>query len=213
MAYRKYTREPEDKARFTREFDQFYTSFAKVYRIALRVFPVWQRWLRHVLPHISGPRVLEISFGTGSLFPDYAAQYETWGVDYNAAFVHQAHARLEENGIPVAIQQADVEKLPYRDDCFDCLINTMAFTAYPDGSKALREMRRVLKPGGKLLMVDIDYPQRPNLLGNMSTRIWMALGDLIRDMPALFTANGFDFSDQEIGGWGSVHLYIATKNI
>ena len=43
------------------------------------------------------------------------------------------------------------------------------------------------------------------------TRLWIAFGDRIREMDAIFKAGGFQYLDKEIGGWGSVHLYVATK--
>jgi len=65
---------------------------------------------------------------------------------------------------------------------------------------------------GKLIMVDVNYPANNNLLGTLVTRLWQAAGDIIRNMGELFEKHGFlEFSDQEIGGFGSVHLYIATK--
>ena len=60
-------------------------------------------------------------------------------------------------------------------------------------------------------MVDIDYPKDGNRFGMIMIRFWMALGDLIRDMDEHFRAFDFEYSDQEIGGFGSVHLYIAEK--
>jgi hypothetical protein len=44
-----------------------------------------------------------------------------------------------------------------------------------------------------------------------ATRFWASAGDIIRDMGALFEHVGFSFSDHEVGGFGSVHLYVATK--
>ena len=56
-----YVDEPEDGERFTQEFDQFYTAFAPFYDLTIKVLPFWRRWLDAVLPHLRGPRVLEIS--------------------------------------------------------------------------------------------------------------------------------------------------------
>ena len=89
----------------------------------------------------------------------------------------------------------------------------MAFSAYPDGMKAMSELHRVLKPGGKLILIDIEYPKNRNWLGMKATRAWMAMGDIIREMPPIFEQFGFDYTDEEIGGFGSVHLYVAHKAI
>ena len=87
----------------------------------------------------------------------------------------------------------------------DCVLNTMAFSGYPDGRKALRELLRVLKPAGRLVLIDINYPADGNRLGTWLTECWRYAGDLIRDMSGLFREFSLEHTDQEIGGWGSVH--------
>lgn len=206
-----YVPEPEDKTQFTEQFDRFYTSFSQVYDLAVKIMPFWKRWIKSTLPHIQGPRVLEVSFGTGYLLMQFVDQYETYGIDYNQRFVDMLQERLAERGKSADIRQGNVETLPYEDDYFDSIVNTMAFTAYPDGQKALGELHRVLKPGGKLVMVDVNFPLDGNRLGTLLTKGWIAGGDIVRDMGPLFDQFGFEYSDQEVGGFGSVHLYIAVK--
>ena len=207
----KYVEEPKDKEKFTAEFDTFYTSFANVYSFALKLFPFWKRWLKATLPHIRGPRVLEVSFGTGALLQEYASRFETYGIDYNEKFVHLLQEKLTEKGLSADIRQGDVQALPYDDAFFDTLVNTMAFSAYPDGVKAMAEMHRALKPGGRLVIVDIDYPRDRNWLGMQATKAWIAMGDIIRDMGPLFDQFNFTYNEEEIGGFGSVHLWVAEK--
>lgn len=207
-----YVREPEDGATFTERFDRFYTAIAVAYELAVKVLPFWKRWLRSTLPHVRGPRVLEVSFGTAYLLPELAARFETCGIDYNERMVARASKMLARRGIAAEVRQANVESLPYPDACFDSIVNTMAFTAYPDGRRALAEMQRVLKPGGTLVMVDVDYPRDRNRAGMWMTRFWIAAGDIVREMPPLFREGGFEVvEEREIGGLGSVHLYVARK--
>lgn len=206
-----YVSEPEDKNSFTEQFDRFYTSFAGIYEGAVRLFPFWKRWLKATLPHVQGPRVLEVSFGTGYLLMQYAAQYDVFGIDYNQRFVDRLQDKLAQARVSADIRQGNVEDMPYEDAYFDSIVNTMAFTAYPDAQKALSEMHRVLKPGGRIVMVDVDYPFDGNQLGTWITRGWIAGGDIVRDMAPLFAEFGFEYTDDEIGGFGSVHLYVARK--
>lgn len=206
-----YSPEPEDQAKFTGDFDKFYTTFARLYDIGVRIAPFWKRWLKTTLPHIEGPRVLEVSFGTGYLMCQYAARYETYGLEYNTKFVSLVRKNLMRLSLPADIRQGDVMAMPYADAYFNSIVNTMAFSAYPDGNLAMSEMHRVLKPGGKLLIVDVNYPRDRNRLGVLATRAWMAAGDIIRDMAPLFEQFGFSYYDEEIGGFGSVHLYVAEK--
>jgi ubiquinone/menaquinone biosynthesis C-methylase UbiE len=206
-----YSTEPTDKEKFTRANDRMYSFFAGVYDFVVKVLPVWKNWLNHALPHIQGPKVLETSFGTGYLLTQYADKFDTYGIDYNEKFVAMATEKLQKKNISAALQKADIEDLPFDDETFDCIINTMAFTGYPNGEKAMAEIHRVLKPGGKFILVDIDYPTNRNWLGMKLTRLWAALGDLIRDMDLLFHQFNFEYTDEEIGGFGSVHLYVAKK--
>ncbi len=206
-----YSTEPTDKEKFTRANDRMYSFFAGVYDFVVKVLPVWKNWLTHALPHIQGPKVLETSFGTGYLLTQYADKFDTYGIDYNEKFVAMATEKLQKKNISATLQKADIEDLPFDDETFDCIVNTMAFTGYPNGEKAMAEIHRVLKPGGKFILIDIDYPTNRNWLGMKLTRLWAALGDLIRDMDPLFHQFNFEYTDEEIGGFGSVHLYVATK--
>jgi len=206
-----YSTEPGEREQFTRELDRMYTLFAGTYDLAVKLFPVWKTWLRHALPHIQGPKVLEVSFGTGYLLAQYADRFETDGIDYNEKMLSVASANLEKKGIEARLQQGNVESLPYDDETFDCVVNTMAFTAYPDGTKAMSELHRVLKGGGRLVMIDVGYPADRNWLGMKMTRVWVALGDIIRDTGAMLHQFNFEYTEREIGGFGTVHLYVANK--
>ena len=206
-----YSTEPENREDFTAEFDSFYTRFAGMYDFLVKSLPVWKKWLKRSLPHIQGTRVLEVSSGTGYLLTQFAEHFQTFGIDYNAAMIQTAIRNLQNKGLNANLQQADVSHLPYANHSFDTLVNTMAFSGYPDGRAALTEMGRVLKPDGKLVMIDVDYPEDRNWLGMALTKFWMASGDIIRDMGALFDMSGWTFQEEEIGGFGSIHLYVAKR--
>ncbi len=155
---------------------------------------------------------MEVSYGTGTLLTQFADQFETYAIEYNEKFVTMLQGKLRAKGIAAQICQSDVNALPYGDQCFDSIVNTMAFTAYPDGYNAMSEMHRVLKSGGKLIIIDIAYPLNRNVLGMSATRAWIAMGDIVRDMAPIFESCNLTYSDEQIGGFGSVHLYIAHKH-
>ena len=207
----RYSAEPDDSAKFTSERDRLYTMFAGTYAAAVRIFPVWRRWIEPAIPHVEGPRVLEVSFGTGHLLAQYAGRFTTHGVDYNLEMAEVARRGLRRAGVNASLVQGSVEHLPYPDESFDSIVNTMAFSGYPDGVAALSEMRRVLRSGGRLVLIDVDYPSDGNWLGTRLAEFWKWSGDLLRDKEQLLDQLAFDYTHEEIGGWGSVHLFVARK--
>ncbi len=206
-----YSSEPADKDAFTKGLDRAYGLIARPYDIGVKLLPVWKTWLKRAIPHIQGPRVLEVSFGTGFLLTQYAGRFNTDGIDYNEKMVAVASANLKRKNIAARLRQGNVESLPYEHDTFDCIVSTMAFSGYPDGQCAMSELHRVLRPGGRLVLIDVEYPADGNRLGMGVMRLWVGLGDLIRDLGKLLHEFGFDYTEEEIGGFGSVHLYVATK--
>ena len=122
-----------------------------------------------------------------------------------------AQNNLSRRNIRATLQQANVEDLPFPDEYFDTVINTMAFTGYPDGERAMSEFYRVLKKGGKLLIMDFDYPSDRNFLGYMLTKLMESGGDTLKNISKILQKFPIEFDEKEIGGYGSVHLYIAKK--
>jgi len=206
-----YSKEPENSLEYTEKLDDGYSKFAKIYDAAVKLLPLWKTWIKTVIPHIEGNRVLEASFGTGYLMMQYAEKYETYGIDFNNEMVGTARENLSRKGIKATLQQANVERLPFPDNHFDTIINTMAFTGYPNGKQAMFEFHRVLKNNGKLLIVDFDYPSNRNLFGFWLTKLMESAGDTIRDISKLLEEFSFEFTEEEIGGFGSVHLYVVRK--
>jgi ubiquinone/menaquinone biosynthesis C-methylase UbiE len=75
----------------------------------------------------------------------------------------------------------------------------------------MAEFYRVLKENGRLLIVDFDYPSNRNTFGYWLTKFMESAGDTIRDISKILQEHHFEYSEEEIGGFGSVHLYIAKK--
>ena len=141
----------------------------------------------------------------------YDLNVELFGVEYNREMIKIARRKSSKRDDPISLLQADVNHLPLKDSIFNTVVNTMAFTGYPNGKTAMAELNRVLKKGGYLVMVDVNYPHDRNRIGILLTRFWIKFGDIVRDMDTIFKDGGFQYLDKEIGGWGSIHLYVATK--
>ena len=94
---------------------------------------------------------------------------------------------------------------------YDTVINTMAFSGYPDGAKTLGEMLRVLKPNGVLLLLDYDFPSNRNFARIALVRLIEASGDIIKNIGALIDDTGATYERKIIGGFGSVYDYFPCQ--
>jgi len=208
----KYTNTSNINSEYTEKMNKEYNWMAKGYDTFMTVFPLWKRWIKKVIPHIEGKKILEVSFGSGYLMTQYAKDdFDIYGIDYNEKMLEITSKKMLSKKIDSKLYKANVEELPFPDNTFDTVINTMAFTGYPNGEKAMSELKRVLKKDGKLLLVDFDYPRNRNLIGYLIVRLWEKFGDIIKDINSLLIKYDFDYKDLKVGGFGSVHLFIARK--
>jgi ubiquinone/menaquinone biosynthesis C-methylase UbiE len=192
-------------------FDQWVSRFTGVYDLGIRLVPIWGPRLRKALPHIEGPRVLEVSFGTGYLLSQYASRFETIGVDYNPRMIEAARRRLARNGVRAKLLCGDAHALPFADGSFDTLVNTDAFTLYQDPPRAMAEFHRVLRPGGRLVLMEYDYPKDRNWLGMKLMVLPRLLTMPFVEFDALLQGAGFEYEDYPVGMAGVLHLYVARK--
>lgn len=203
----RYADVPSDRKEYTDRMDKIYTRWTKAYDKFIRVFPPWRKWLESVMPYIRGTKLLEVSFGTGYLLTQFPNNLEVSGLDYNKDMVEWARAK----NTGAVLVQGNVENMPYPDASFDTVVNTMAFSGYPDGDRALREMLRVLKPGGRLLLLDYDYPPDGNLVGYLVVRFIEKCGDLMKDIGRMIDKTGCGYQRKYIGACKSVQLFIVDK--
>ncbi|MCC7269502.1 MAG: class I SAM-dependent methyltransferase, partial [Rhodocyclaceae bacterium] len=105
-----------------------------------------------VIPQARG-RVLEIGIGTGLNLPFYDASrvHAIVGVEPSLRMHRLALKRSRAAGLPVEIVGIGAERLPLADRAFDTVVSTYTLCTIPDPVAALREVRRVLAPGGRLL--------------------------------------------------------------
>ncbi len=206
-----YSKEPDNPIVYTKKLDREYSKYAKLYDLSVKFLPIWKTWIKSAIPFINGERVLEASFGTGYLLTQYAQGYTTYGIDFNDKMIEIAKNNLAKSNIKANLQWANVENLPFPDNCFDTVLNTMAFSGYPNGKKAMSEFYRVLKEGGNLVLIDFNYPSDRNLLGYWLTKLMESAGDTIKDISNILQEFDFDFTEEEIGGFGSIHLYKGRK--
>ncbi len=98
--------------------------------------------------------VLEVAVGTGLNLPLYADGQSVVGIDLSAEMLAIARRRAGETGRDVELREGDAHELPFDDGSFDSVLATYSLCNIPDTHRALAEMHRVLRPGGRLVLVD-----------------------------------------------------------
>jgi ubiquinone/menaquinone biosynthesis C-methylase UbiE len=131
--------------------------------------------------------VLDLACGTANLLPrlgDRARSYA--GTDVSREMLRAARPRLAAAPIPAAVERADASHLPFPAASFDTVVCASALHDFPDPTAALAETRRVLRPGGRLLLLDWSR-------GRMTMRalnLWLRLsGDPFRRMYTMAEAS------------------------
>lgn len=156
---------------------------------------------RHGLLQQVRGRVLEIGAGTGVNVEHYPAGAD---VTYTEPDPHMAK-RLRARGVDVV--EAGAESLPFPDDSFDTVVSTLVLCTVPDVTATLREVRRVLRPGGRLLFLEhvrAEPGSRLELWQDRLHRPWRAFAcgcNCNRDLLGAMTANGFTPDDVERRAW------------
>ena len=97
---------------------------------------------------------LEVAIGTGLNLDFYLPAVRLVGVDFSPAMLQQARDRASRLGRQVDLREGDAHALGFPDASFDTVVCTFSLCAIPDDRKAIAEMRRVLRPGGLLLLGD-----------------------------------------------------------
>lgn len=111
-------------------------------------------------PPVEGARVLDAGCGTGEITARLATLYSGAsfvGVDLEEPHLGRARARCAAFGSRVRFERADVLALPFEDRAFDLAVSRHVLQALPDAKRALREMLRVLRPGGRVHLIAEDY--------------------------------------------------------
>lgn len=129
------------------------------------VHRLWKRFTIEASGVRPGHKVLDIAGGTGDLSYQFAKRVGPTGqvilADINSSMLNVGRDRLIDRGIAGNLQcaQADAQFLPFADNTFDCITIAFGLRNVTDKDLALRSMFRVLKPGGRLLVLEFSKPQ------------------------------------------------------
>ena len=120
----------------------------------------WRKKLRN---RITGSRVLEVGVGTGKNLSYYPPYVKISAIDLSRRMLSRACRKARQNNLKVEFLEMDVQKLAFHDHFFDTVFATFVFCSVPDAVSGLKELRRVCKPDGKLLLLEHMRPGNPVL--------------------------------------------------
>ena len=199
---------------------------AKVLRVAEQMAPRYDRDIRFwervqftggrewIGARMRG-RVLEVAVGTGRNFDFYPPAATVTGIELSPAMLAIARRRAADLGLTIDLRQGDAQALPFDDDSYDTVMCTLSLCSIPDPAAAIAEMKRVLRPGGRLLLLDhICSSWWPILaLQRLAERFTVrAAGEHMtrRQMP-LVQAAGFEIVETQRLKAGTVERIAARK--
>lgn len=159
--------------------------------------------------------VLEIAVGTGRNLPFYPRAVRLTGVDFSPAMLEIARRRAAEAGIDAELREGDAQALDFADASFDTVVCTLSLCSIPDDRRAVAEVKRVLRPGGRfLLMEHVRSPVLPVRFGQYVIN-WFSVrfqGDhMLREPLEHLRVFGFLVERLERRKLGFVELVAARK--
>ena len=122
-----------------------------------------EQYRRELLQNVAG-EILELGFGTGLNLPHYPSSVERiTTVDPNPGMQRLARSRIEQSSITVDYKILDGESLPMKDASFDAVVCTWTLCSIPAAERAVAEVHRLLKPGGKFYFIEHGLSREPKI--------------------------------------------------
>jgi len=146
---------------------------------------IWKRFAVELCGVREGAKVLDVAGGTGDLAMQLAKRAgdegEVWLTDINAEMLARGRDRLNDAGYPLPAMRCDAEKLPFSNSYFDCVTVAFGLRNMTHKDIALDEMLRVLRPGGRLMVLEFSRVWQPlaPLYDAYSLKVLPVLGKLV----------------------------------
>ena len=155
---------------------------------------------KNILKNVSG-EILEIGFGTGLNIPHYPHSVTKLTIiDKNPGMNKQAQERISASKIKVDNKVLNGEELPFEDESFDSVVSTFTLCSIQNIDKSLKEIHRVLNPGGKFFFQEHGLANDPKIKKwqnrfNPFQKVWADGCNLNRDIKSLIENNGFSITE------------------
>jgi len=172
------------------------------------------RHRKEILRQAKG-KILEVGVGTGSSFKDYPLGKQIVAVDISKEMLRRAQKKARNYAGKINLRREDVQSLPFKDETFDTVFASLVFCSVTDPIKGLTELRRVLKKGGQLLMLE-HVRSRGKRLGYLMDRInpliaKYSVENINRDTVENLRKAGFKVKQERDLAYDVVKAIVAVK--
>lgn len=115
---------------------------------------LFRRLRKKLWAQVAGQHILEVGVGTGKNFAFYPADARMTAIDFSPRMLAQAERKRDRKQINVHLDLMDVQRLYFADNSFDTVVASFVFCSVPQPRRGLKELYRVLKPGGQLILLE-----------------------------------------------------------
>jgi len=153
------------------------------------------KWRQLSWSKVEGCNILEVGIGTGRNLPYYPAGVQVTGIDFSENMLKRATDKARKQNIQVELRLMDIQKLEFADNTFDSVVGTFVFCTVPDPILGLTEVRRVIKTGGKLVLLEHVISDNHVLAWVMNlvnpVVLWVGAGNINRHTVDNVAKSGF----------------------
>lgn len=141
----------EDIEKIMRRYDRI-SFIYDVFEAPMELMALKQ-WRKDLMTELNG-KVLEVGVGTGKNIEYYPDGIHITGIDFSQGMLSRARQRAEKLGKQIELLQMDAQSMDFADNTFDTVFTTCVFCSVPDPVAGLKEIRRVCKESGKIILIE-----------------------------------------------------------
>ncbi|MGZ5052603.1 MAG: class I SAM-dependent methyltransferase [Methylobacter sp.] len=141
-----------DSATIRKRYDRIAPYFEGMEAVMEGLF--FRNWRKRLWSKVDGHHILEVGVGTGKNFDYYPKDARITAIDFSPQMLKQAERKRTRKNVVVELEEMDVQSLYFADNSFDTVICSFVFCSVPSAVKGLKEVYRVCKPGGQVLLLE-----------------------------------------------------------
>ncbi len=168
---------------------------------------VFKAWRKKCWEKAQGNHILEVGVGTGKNFDYYPADARITAIDFSKEMLKRATQKQNRKNIAVELDLMDVQSLYFADNSFDTVIATFVFCSVPLPLKGLKELYRVCRPGGQVVLLEHVLSSKPALAKLMNFMNPLVLASVGANI------NRNTLKNVQASAFSSVHVYERSGDI